>query len=231
LRQLLVLEYGRESDFEIFVNGSPLMVEDIGGKNYRFTDEQGQIDLNFNIAKRKVKNKQSGIVLRVKGKIIGKPHYWGIENLNYIHEKLLNKVYGEVNADFLEKYTSSFWAIMESSLDYQSVNDFVKEKLLVALNDSFDAYINYTKKKLKREIDKQVERLPQYKRDKAKKLIDKVLTGLSDGRHSEQQIKNIVTVTLSALENDDYYEIIEKLAESSDTNIEMFADMDSTSQN
>lgn len=225
LRQLLVLEYGRESDFNIYINGTPLMVEDIGGKNYKFTDEQGRIDLNFNIANKEVKNKRSGIVLRVVGKIIGKPYYWGIEDLNYIHVKLLKKVYGEVNADFLEPYTSNSWGILESSLDYQLVNDFVKGKLLFALNDSFEIYINHTKKQLEREINKQVEKLPEYKRQKALKLIDKVLTGLSDGRHSEQQIKNIIAVTISALENDDYYEIVEKLAESSDTNIEMFAEI------
>jgi DNA mismatch repair enzyme (predicted ATPase) len=225
LRQLLVLEYGRESDFNILINGTPLTVEDVGGKNYKFVDDQGRVDLNFNIANKEVKNKQSGIVLRVAGKIIGKPHYWGIEELNYIHDKLLKKVYGEVNADFLEPYTSNSWAILESTLDYEHVNNFVKEKLLFALNDSFEAYIKHTKKKLEREINKQVEKLPVYKRQRALKLIDKVLTGLSDGKHSEQQIKNIIAVTISALENDDYYEIIEKLAESSDTNIEMFADI------
>ncbi len=225
LRQLLVLEYGRENDFNIFINGTPLMVEDIGGKNYKFIDEQGRIDLNFNIANKEVKNKRSGIVLRVGGKIIGKPHYWGIENLNYIHNKLLKKVYGEVNADFLEAYTSNSWGILESTLDYLHVNDFVREKLLFALNDSFEAYINHTKKKLEREINKQVEKLPEYKRQRALKLIDKVLTGLSDGRHSEQQIKNIIAVTISALENDDYYEIVEKLAESNETNIVIFADI------
>jgi len=225
LRQLLVLEYGRESDFSIFINGTPLTVEDIGGKNYKFTDEQGRININFNIANNEVKNKRSGIVLRVKGKVIGKPHYWGIEDLNYIHDKLLKKVYGEVNADFLVPYTSNSWGILESSLDYQRVNDYVKEKILFALNDSFEAYINHTKKQLEREINKQVEKLPEYKRQKALKLIDKVLTGLSDGRHSEKQIKNIIAVTISALENDDYYEIVEKLAESSDINIEMFADI------
>lgn len=225
LRQLLVLEYGRENDFNIFINGTPLMVEDIGGKNYKFIDEQGRIDLNFNIANKEVKNKRSGIVLRVGGKIIGKPHYWGIENLNYIHNKLLKKVYGEVNADFLEEYTSNSWGILESTLDYLHVNDFVREKLLFALNDSFEAYINHTKKKLEREINKQVEKLPEYKRQRALKLIDKVLTGLSDGRHSEQQIKNIIAVTISALENDDYYEIVEKLAESNETNIVIFADI------
>lgn len=225
LRQLLVLEYGRESDFNIFINGTPLTVEDIGGKNYRFTDDQGRIDLNFNISNKEVKNKRSGIVLRVAGKIIGKPHYWGIEDLNYIHDKLLKKVYGEVNADFLEPYISNSWGILESSIDYQHVNDFVKEKLLFALNDSFEAYINHTKKQLEREINKQIEKLPEYRRQKALIVIDKVLTGLSDGRHSEQQIKNIIAVTISALENDDYYEIVEKLAESGDTNIEMFADI------
>jgi hypothetical protein len=225
LRQLLVLEYGRESDFCIYINGTQLTVEDIGGKNYRFADERGHIDLNFNIANKEVKNKRSGIILRVAGKIIGKPHYWGIEELNYIHDKILKKVYGEVNADLLEPYTSNSWGILESSLDYQCVNEFVKEKLLFALNDSFETYINHTKKQLEREINKQVEKLPEHKRQKALKLIDKVLTGLSDGRHSEQQIKNIIAVTISALENDDYYEIIEKLAESSDTNIEMFADI------
>ncbi len=223
LRQLLIIEYGREDNFNIFINNNAIKVEDIGGKNYRFSERNYGIELNFNIAGKEIKNKKSGIVLRVKGKIIGKPHYWGVEDVNYIHSQLLKKVYGEVNADFLEKYTTNSWGIVESTVDYQRVEKFVSEKLLFALEDSFDAYIQHTKKQVEKEINKQLEKLPEFKREKALRLINKVLTGLSDGRHNEQQIKNIIAVTISALENDDYYDIIEKIAQASDGNIEIFA--------
>lgn len=223
LRQLLIIEYGREDNFNIFINNNAIKVEDIGGKNYRFSEVNYGIDLNFNIAGKEIKNKKSGIVLRVKGKIIGKPNYWGIEDINYIHSKLLKKVYGEVNADFLEKHTTNSWGILESNVDYLIVEEFVKEKLLFALEDSFKAYIQLTKKQLEIEIKKQLEKIPEYKREKALRLIDKVLTGLSDGRHSEQQIRNIIAVTISALENDDYYDIIERIAQASDGSIEIFA--------
>lgn len=110
LRQLLVLEYGREYDFNIYINDVKLEVEDIGGKNYNFKEDFGEGKkalLNFNIADKEIKNKQAGIVLRVCEKIVGKPHTWGVEDVNYIQNKFLKRLYGEVNADFLLPYTQN----------------------------------------------------------------------------------------------------------------------------
>ncbi len=228
LRQLLVLEYGRENDFNIYINDVKLEVEDIGGTNYHFTKDFGdsnQAILNFNIADKEIKNKQAGIVLRVCEKIVGKPHSWGVEDVNYIQSKFLKKIYGEVNADYLLPYTQNSWGILESTIDYQNLEEFVKEKIMFALNEKFEFEIEYNKKQIQKEIDTQIKNLPEHKREKAIKVIDKMLRGLSDGRHSTAQIKNIVSVAIAAIENDDYYTIIEKIAQTTEDDVSSFADV------
>ena len=163
LRQLLVLEYGREENFSIYINNIKLEVEDIGGTNYNFSRNFG-VDkhgiLNFNIADKEVKNKQAGIVLRVCEKIVGKPHSWGVEDVNYIQSKFLKRVYGEVNADFLLPYTQNSWGILESTIDYQNLEEFVKEKIMYALNEKFEFEIEYNKKQMQKEIDAKLKICP-----------------------------------------------------------------------
>lgn len=228
LKQLLVLEYDREKDFSIYINGEILKVEDVGGKNYKSQMDFGENKvayLDFNITDKEIKNKKSGIVLRVEGKIIAKPHYWGVEDINYVQAKLLRKVYGEVKADYLLPYTTNSWGILESTVDYNELETFVREQLLHSLEDKFEAILEYNKKRIQREIDGQLKDLPEHKREKALKIIDKVLRGLSDGRHGEEQIKNIVSVVISAIDSDDYYSIIEKLANANDSDISLFADI------
>lgn len=228
LRQLLVLEYGREDDFNIYINDVKLEVEDIGGTNYNFKEDFGdgkKAVLNFNIADKEIKNKQAGIVLRVCEKIIGKPHSWGVEDVNYIQTKFLKRLYGEVNADFLLPYTQNSWGILEGTVDYQNLEEFVKEKIMYALNEKFEFEIEYNKKQIQKEIDAQLKNLPEHKREKAIQVIDKMLRGISDGRHSPTQIKNIVSVAIAAIESDDYYTIVEKIAQTADDDISTFADV------
>lgn len=228
LRQLLVLEYGREYDFNIYINDVKLEVEDIGGKNYNFKEDFGEGKkalLNFNIADKEIKNKQAGIVLRVCEKIVGKPHTWGVEDVNYIQNKFLKRLYGEVNADFLLPYTQNCWGILEDKIDYRNLEKFVKDKIMLALNEKFEFEIECNRKQIKKEIDNQLKDLPEHKRERAIQVIDKMLRSVSDGRHSTEQIKNIVSVAISAIESDDYYTIVEKIAQTTSDDISAFANV------
>jgi HSP90 family molecular chaperone len=67
-KQLLVLEYGRQEQFEIVVNGEIAGVEDIPGQTFTETDDipsVGPVSLCFTVADGKKPLKQAGIAIRV----------------------------------------------------------------------------------------------------------------------------------------------------------------------
>ncbi len=83
LKQLLMLDYGRETGFTILVNEQPLGVADIGGDS--FTTEEtlpdvGTVRLHFKITDEKQPAKNAGIAIRVNGTIVGPPEHFGLEH-------------------------------------------------------------------------------------------------------------------------------------------------------
>lgn len=104
LRRLLVLEYGRQTNFSISVNGELLKIEDIPGETFISEEEIegiGKVAFRFTISDGIRPLKHSGIAIRVGGKIIGKPTYLDLEHDEHISPKMLKKIYGEIEADGL----------------------------------------------------------------------------------------------------------------------------------
>jgi HSP90 family molecular chaperone len=81
-RQILLQEYGRETDFAILINDKPLGVDDVAGlfKDERLTvRDVGDVRLRFAISEKKSISRQPGIVIRVDGKAVGKPSFFGLD--------------------------------------------------------------------------------------------------------------------------------------------------------
>lgn len=129
LKELLVLEYGREEGFQIIVNGSVVGIEDVRGAPAA-ADEAlpvvGPVRLRLRITEDQQPAKQAGIVLRVGGRIIGRPSYFGLDLANDVPLKVLRRVYGEVEADGLsDDITGSGFEIVENSRGYPELEAFV----------------------------------------------------------------------------------------------------------
>ena len=95
IRELLVREYGRELNFTIFVDDDPLTLEDLPGASSRETvslPNAGNVEVGFTIADSTVNPKLSGLTLKVGGKVVGSPSYFGLEDDEEIPRKLLKKV-------------------------------------------------------------------------------------------------------------------------------------------
>jgi HSP90 family molecular chaperone len=75
LRRLLVREYSREADFQVFVNGEPLTVSDLGGEtrktNFNHPDV-GPVTISWTIAEKPLPKSEAGFVYRIGGKVVGK---------------------------------------------------------------------------------------------------------------------------------------------------------------
>lgn len=202
LRQILFLEYGRQANFRIYVNEEPLDVEDLPGETFHEVNqlnEVGEVDLKFTITD-KVSPKQSGIAVRVNGKIVGKPSFFGLDETDEVPSKLLNRVYGEVETDALEDDVTADWgAVIENSKAWQKLEAYVRFKLLKALKTRQKTEINLAQARWKLEIHREIQKLPAHKRPFATKALDKVLKRFYDQK--DENVRSVISVVFDLLKD------------------------------
>lgn len=226
LKRLLVLEYGREDGFAIHVNSETVTIEDVPGQSFSTqlrSETAGSSNLTFKVSEGQKPLKQSGIVLRVGGKIVGKPEYFGLEEDPEIPPKLLKKLYGELNADGLAGAVTGDWgAIVENSKSYQELRPLVKGKLKEALTSVYKREINLARARLKQEIDRRLALLPDYRRNYAKIALERVLQRFYG--ETDERVEPIVSVVLDAFEKDEYWQVLQKIDEAKTRDVEAFAE-------
>lgn len=223
LKELLIRDYGRENDFSITINGENIGVLDLQGKSYseRIELPDGKMaTLNYTITEKPVK--QAGIVVRVNNKIIGRPQNFLVED-EIIPKKLQNRVYGELICDDLEEdLTADFGAVIENSKLYQKVTAEATKKLKSSVDEVFVTDMKMARARYQRKINKELEKLPEYKQPFAKKALYKVLEKFYG--ETEDRINTVISVTVSAMEKDHYWDIIQNIQDTRDGDIEKFAD-------
>lgn len=226
LKQFLVLDYGHEKDFKVFVNGEQIGIEDIPGKT--FTEEAvlpnvGRVKLTFTVSDTKRPLKQSGIAIRVNGKVVGKPDYFGINESSDIPPKLAKKVYGEIEADGLSADVTADWgAVIENSNAFKQVQEFVKPRLEESIKAEYYSEVNLMKARLQKDVNRKIETLPEYKRKFAQIAFERVL-GKFYGE-SEEKISTVVSVVLDAFERNDYWVVLKNIEDADHSDISIFAD-------
>lgn len=202
LKQLLFLEYGRQAHFRIFVNEEALDIEDLPGETVleeSDLNEVGLVKMKFTITDRR-SPKQSGIAVRVNGKIVGKPHHFGLETSDEIPTKLLARVYGEVETDGLEDAVTADWGgIIENSKAWQKLEAFVRFRLLKALKAKHKAEIGVAQARWKLLIHRELDKLPPHKRPFAASALDKVLKKFYDQK--DENVRAIISLVFDLLKD------------------------------
>lgn len=226
MRQLLMLEYGRETDFSIYVNNQLLSMEDLPGESFSEEIElpgAGVVRLRFKVANGKQKLKNSGIVLRVDGKIVGKPAYFGLEKAEDIPRKLLQKVYGEIEADGLSDDVTAGWdAIVENSKSFQAVGEWVRPHLRSGMEKVYKKEINLAYARLKKQLQQRLATMPEHRREYAKIAIEKVMKRFLG--ESDERIATVANVVLDALERDEYWQVLEHIDKARHGDVERLAE-------
>ncbi len=222
LKEILIRDYGREKDFNITINNVNIGVLDLQGKSYseRIELPDGKMaTLNYTITEKPVK--QAGIAIRVNNKIIGRPQNFLFED-EIIPRKLQNRVYGELICDDLEDdLTADFGAVIDNSKLFQKVTEETTEKLKNSVDEVFVTDMKMARARYQRKINKELEKLPEYKQPFAKKALYKVLEKFYG--ETEDRINTVISVTVSAMEKDHYWDIIQNIQDTRDGDIENFA--------
>jgi len=219
--QILMWDYGREHDFDLFVNGEQLGVEDLAGQSY---EEKIEIDGKEAIFKYTVTPKpikQSGIVTRVNNKIIGRPQNL-LKDDEIIPNKLKNRIYGEIICDDLEEdVTADHGAIIENSKLYNAVTKKATSHVKKSVDEVFATDMKMARIRYQRKINNELAKLPEYKQPFAKKALHKTLEKFYG--ETEDRINTVISVMVTAMEKDHYWDIISNIQETDNHDVEKFA--------
>lgn len=215
LRQILLQDYGRQDDFVITVDGKRLDVDDVSGRYI----EQGQtlpnvgaVKLRFSISDGKSGLRQPGITLRVDGKSVGRPGFFGLDQRDDFPPKLLRKLYGEVEADGLRDHITAGWdAPVENSELLKEVEAYVQPILREAYEQQYRQEIQLAQARLQKAILTRLSALPEHKRVFADRAIKKILDKYYG--EPESKVEPIVNVLLEAMERSDYRILLEHIAD------------------
>jgi hypothetical protein len=226
MRSALVHEYGRAQGFTVFVNGAPLTIDDVPGTSHadqRQLPAAGNVSLRFTIAQGTKTPKYPGIVLKVGGKVVGRPMLFGLDEKDKIPPKLLKRIYGEVEVDALEDQVTADWgAVLENSKALQEVKAWVHGQAYEALNATYKRDMDLQKARLQRQINQRLEKLPEHRRAFAEAAIFRVLQKFYGER--EDRIDTIASVMLDAMERDEYWAVLQKISEARHADVASFAE-------
>lgn len=225
LKNLLIVEYGREADFDVKVNGIGLGLDDIQGSSYSYDQAvpyAGAIRLSYKVADNNQVIKQAGIAIRVGGKIVGRPSFFGLENDPEVPPKLLRKLYGEVEADsLLDGVTADWGDIVENDKAYQAIKPVIQAHIKTALEEVFAKEMNLQRARLQQQLNARLSKLPEYRQRYARLALEKVMKRFYG--ESEERIETVASVVLDALEKDEYWSILQYIDESPSGDIETLA--------
>ena len=222
LGQILMRDYGREHDFELFINDVKLGVEDLAGKTYekKIIHEGKEATLKYTITPKPIK--QSGIVTRVNNKVIGRPKNL-LKDDELIPRKLKNRIYGEIICDDLEDdVTADYGAIIENSKLYNSIISKAANNVKDSVGEVFATDMKMARARYQRKINKELAKLPEFKKPFAKNALHKTLEKFYG--ESEERINTVISVMVSAMEKDHYWDIVSNIQDTENKDIEKFAD-------
>jgi len=215
LRQILLQDYGRQDDFAISIDGKRLDVDDVSGSYSEHEEElprAGKIKLRFSISDGKSGLRQPGVTLRVDGKAVGRPGFFGLDRRDDFPTKLLRKLYGEIEADGLRDHITAGWdAAVENSELLREVEGYVQPILREAYEQQYRREIQLAQARLQRAILTRLSALPEHKRVFADRAIKKILDKYYG--EPESKVEPVVNVLLEAMERSDYRILLEHIAE------------------
>ncbi len=221
-----MLEYGRERDFTIHVNGEPLAHEDLPGQQFSKTisiEGGGEANLKYTLMDNPKAGRYSGIVVRVAGKIVGRPSFFGLEEREDIPKKLLNRLVGEIEADSLADDVTSDWgAIFENSVMFQDLREQVQKHVSSNINKVFKQEVSLAKARRQKEINNRLSKMPAYRREFADRALESVMRKFYG--EAEDKIDTMVSLVLDAFERDDYFAVCQTLDQARHADVTTFAE-------
>ncbi len=133
LKQILAQDYGRETDFAIFVDDERVFAFDVPGTTFECDVKLPNghtAKATYTVADKPLPARNAGVVLRQGGKTIGRAHLFGLENVDELSDRLRRRIVGEVNVppDAIE-LTAAGGDVIESDKSFEHLATVLSHQL------------------------------------------------------------------------------------------------------
>lgn len=221
MRQVLIFEYGRAAAFAVYVDEKLLGVDDVAGT---FTNQTltipgvGPVQLRFAIADERSAQRQAGVVLRVDGKVVGRPSFFGLDEREDFPQKLKTKLYGEIEADGLRDHVTAGWdSVIENSSLLLAITEQVQPILIAAFKERYRREIQLSQARINRSIKDRLAAMPEHRREFADKAVRRVLERFYGDEPGK--LEQYVHVLLDAIEHAEYGAVLSHIHDASQKDV------------
>lgn len=228
LKQILAQDYGRETDFAIFVNDERVFAFDVPGTTFEcdVTLPNGVVaKAKYAIAEKPLPAKQAGVVLRQGGKSIGKAHFFGLENKEDLSDRLRRRIVGEVNVppDTIE-LTAAGGDVIESDKNFEHLANELSENFESSLTQTHTKEVNLAKGRWKQQMERRLVNVPEHRRGIIEQRMNRLISRAYQEGEKEERISTLVDLVLDALEHDEYWKVCNELHDSERVDVIHLAD-------
>jgi hypothetical protein len=215
LKELLAYDYGRETGFEIFINGEQVLRHDIQGtvftKEYVLPNGK-TAKATYTISEKPVPSRKAGLILRAGEKTVGKPHFWGLEHDETLSDRLRNRVVGEVmvDGDAIE-LTAAGGDVIESDKGLEQLMQDIQIDLKANLAEVHTSEVNLAKGRWTKLMKRRLETVPEYRRSIVEDRLEKLISRSYQEGEKEERITVLVGLVMDALEIDEYWTVCREI--------------------
>lgn len=228
LKELLAYDYGRETDFVIFVDEERVFHHDIQGQTFRKEVELPngtKADVTFTIADKPLPGKRAGLIMRVGSKAIGRAHLFGLENDETLSDRLRRRVVGEINlpAGAVE-LTAAGGDVIESDKGFETLTDAVQKDVKDGLSLTHTNEVNLAKGRWTQQMNRRLENVPEHRRAIVEDRLHRLISRSFQEGEKEERIEVLIDLVLDAMEKDEYWTVCQHVQEAERVDVIHFAD-------
>jgi Histidine kinase-, DNA gyrase B-, and HSP90-like ATPase len=228
LKQILAQDYGRETDFAIFVNGERVFAFDVPGTKFEcdITLPSGVIaKATYTVADKPLPARQAGVILRQGGKTIGKGHLFGLENKEELSDRLRRRIVGEVNVppNTIE-LTAGGGDVIESDKTFEHLANKLCQNFEEGLTQTHTREVNLAKGRWKQQMERRLVNVPEHRRGIIEQRMNRLISRAYQEGEKDEHIGTLVDLVLDALEHDEYWTVCNELHDTDRADVMHLAD-------
>ncbi len=227
LREILAFDYGRETDFELTVNGERVLRHDIQGttitKEYALPNGTKAV-LTYTVSDKPVPSRKAGIILRVGEKAVGKSHHWGMEHDESLSDRLRNRIVGEVRLEAgAIELTAAGGDVIESDKGFEQLTQAIQADVKASLGEIHTNEVNLAKGRWTQLMKRRLEAVPEHRRDIVEERLQKLISRSYQEGEKEERIVVLVGLVMDALEMDEYWTVCQEIEDAEKVDVFHFA--------
>jgi hypothetical protein len=227
LKEILAYDYGRETGFQIFINGERVLRHDIQGttftKEYTLPNAT-KATATYTISEKPVPSRKAGLILRAGEKTVGKPHLWGLEHDETLSDRLRNRVVGEVKveAEAIE-LTAAGGDVIESDKGLEQLTQAIQQDVKASLSEVHTNEVNLAKGRWTQLMKRRLEAVPEHRRGIVEDRLEKLISRSYQEGEKEERITVLVGLVMDALEMDEYWTVCKEIEDAEKVDVFHFA--------